>query len=144
MSFAATVGCVDAMTITVETGGRRGVFDITAQAARFVGARGDGLLSVFTPHSTAGLGIIETGSGSDEDLIDVLDQIVPRDDSRYRHRHGSPGHGADHVVPALVSPSLTVPVHNGRMQLGAWQAIVLVDANADNVTRHVHLSFLEG
>lgn len=132
------------MTITVETGRRRGVFDITAKAARFVATRGDGLLSVFAAHATAGLAIIETGAGSDEDFMDLIDRLIPRDDSRYRHRHGSPGHGADHVVPGLVSPSLTVPVLAGRMQLGTWQAVVLVDANADNPTRRVHLSFLAG
>ncbi len=132
------------MTITVETGRRRGVFDITAEAARFVATRGDGLLSVFAAHATAGLAVLETGAGSDEDFMDVIDDLIPRDDSRYRHRHGSPGHGADHVMPGLVSPSLTVPVLAGRMQLGTWQAIVLVDGNADNPTRRVHLSFLPG
>ncbi len=132
------------MTITIETGRRRGVFDITAEAARFVATRGDGLLSVFAAHATAGLAIIETGAGSDEDFMDIIDELIPRDDSRYRHRHGSPGHGADHVLPGLVSPSLIVPVLAGRMQLGTWQAIVLVDGNADNPTRRVHLSFLAG
>ncbi len=132
------------MTITVETGRRRGVFDITAEVARFVATRGDGLLSVFAAHATAGLAVIETGAGSDDDFMDIIDDLIPRDDSRYRHRHGSPGHGADHVLPGFVSPSLTVPVLAGRMQLGTWQAIVLVDGNADNATRRVHLSFLGG
>lgn len=135
---------MDSTTITVETGQRRGVFDITAEAARFVSTRGEGLLSVFAAHSTAGLAVIETGSGTEDDLMGIIDDLVPRDDSRYRHRHGSPGHGADHVVPGLLSPSLTVPVLSGRMQLGTWQAIVLVDANADNAVRKVHLSFLAG
>jgi len=130
------------MTITVETGRRRGVFDITAEVARFVATRGDGLLSVFAAHATAGLAVIETGAGSDDDFMDIIDDLIPRDDSRYRHRHGSPGHGADHVLPGFVSPSLTVPVLAGRMQLGTWQAIVLVDGNADNATRRVNVSFL--
>ena len=135
---------MDAMTITVETGRRRGVFDITAEAARFVAPRGDGLLSVFAAHATAGLAILETGAGSDEDFMDLIDALMPRDDARYRHRHGSPGHGADHVLPGLVSPSVTIPVLAGRMQLGTWQAVVLVDGNPDNATRRVHLSFLAG
>ena len=135
---------MESTTITIETGNRRGVFDITAQAARFVATRGDGLLSVFAAHATAGLAILETGAGSDDDFMDLLDRLVPRDDSLYRHRHGSAGHGADHVVPGLVSPSVTVPVLAGRMQLGTWQAITLVDANADNTVRRVHLSFLPG
>ncbi len=135
---------MEATTLDVETGRRRGLFDITADVARFVAARGDGLLSVFVPHATAGLAVIETGAGSDDDFMELIDELVPRDDSRYRHRHGSPGHGADHLVPGIVSPSLTVPVQAGRMQLGTWQAIVLVDTNADNARRRVHLSFLGG
>ena len=135
---------MDAETFAIETGYRRGVFDITARAARFAAVRGDGLLSVFVPHSTAGLAIIETGSGTESDLMAVLDAIAPREDERYRHIHGSPGHGADHVIPGIVSPSLTIPVLAGRMQLGTWQAVVLVDVNADNMLRQVHLSFLSG
>jgi secondary thiamine-phosphate synthase enzyme len=135
---------MDSVTITLETGRRRGVFDITAQAARFVATRGDGLLSVFAAHSTAGLAIIETGSGSDRDLMDAIDRTLPRDDALYRHRHGSPGHGADHVLPGFVAPSVTVPVQAGRMQLGTWQALVLVDGNEDNTSRRIHLSFLSG
>jgi secondary thiamine-phosphate synthase enzyme len=100
-------------------------------------------LSVFAPHATAGLAIMELGSGSEPDLMDLLARLLPRDD-RYRHRHGSPGHGADHVMPALVSPSLVVPVIGGRAQLGTWQSVVLVDLNADNPTRRVRLSFLAG
>ena len=134
---------MDSMTLTVETGRRRGVFDITADAARFVATRGDGLLNVFSAHATTGLAIFETGAGSDDDFMDLVDRLIPRDD-RYRHRHGSPGHGADHVLPGIVSPSVTVPVLAGRMQLGTWQAIVLVDPNVDNTTRRVHLSFLRG
>jgi secondary thiamine-phosphate synthase enzyme len=106
--------------------------------------RGDGLLSIFLPHATAGLAVIETGAGSDDDFLDLIDELVPRDPTRWRHRHGSPGHGADHLVPGIVSPSLTVPVVAGRMQLGTWQSIVVVDPNADNPRRRVHLSFLSG
>lgn len=102
------------------------------------------MLSVFAAHSTAGLAIIETGSGSDRDLMDAIDRALPRDDALYRHRHGSPGHGADHVLPGFVAPSITVPVQAGRMQLGTWQALVLVDGNEDNTSRRVHLSFLTG
>ena len=128
----------------VETGRRRRAVDITPDVARFAAPRGDGLVSVFVPHSTAGLAVIETGSGSEDDLMRLLDELVPREEGRYQHRHGSPGHGADHVIPGLVSPSLTIPVLLGRMQLGAWQAIVLVDPNADNPVRRVHVSFLHG
>jgi secondary thiamine-phosphate synthase enzyme len=135
---------MEAMTLNLETGRRRGLFDITADVARFVSPRGDGLLSVFVPHATAGLAVIETGAGSDDDFLELIDDLVPRDDSRYRHRHGSPGHGADHLIPGIVSPSLTIPCQAGRMQLGTWQAIVLVDSNADNPSRRVHLSFLSG
>jgi secondary thiamine-phosphate synthase enzyme len=118
--------------------------DITDRIARFVGdAGGDGLLNVFVPHATAGVAIIETGSGSEADLIATLDRMLPHEDI-YSHRHGSVGHGADHVMPALVSPSTTVPVHAGRMLLGTWQRIVLVDRNADNPRRVVRLSLLVG
>lgn len=102
---------------------------------------GDGIVHVFVPHATAGLALMETGSGSEPDLVAALERLLPRDD-RYRHRHGSPGHGADHVLPALVSPSLSVPVQGGRMLLGTWQSIVLVDLNSDNAHRQVRLSFV--
>ncbi len=124
------------------TGRRRTVVDLTAELVDFVSGRGDGLLSVFVPHATAGLAIIETGAGSDADLLDRIDELLPRDDRAYRHRHGSPGHGADHVLPGFVSPSLVVPVLAGRMTLGTWQSIVLVDPNADNPDRRVRLSFV--
>ena len=117
--------------------------DITDEAERFVRGAGDGLLSVFAPHATAGVALLETGSGSEPDLVAALERLLPRDD-RYRHRHGSPGHGADHLLPALVSPSLTVPVEAGRMLLGTWQRVVLVSLNRDNPRRRVRLSFLEG
>ena len=133
---------LDTTVLTIETGRSRGVFDITAEAARFVAGRGDGLLSVFVPHATAGIAIIETGAGSDQDLMDAIDEILPREEGRYRHRHGSPGHGADHVMPGLVAPSTTVPVLDGRLALGTWQSIVLVDPNRDNAIRQVRLSFL--
>lgn len=135
---------MDTEVITVVTGRRRGVFDLTADAARFVAGKGDGLLSVFAPHATAGIAIIETGAGSDADLMDRLDALVPRDDALYRHRHGSPGHGQDHVLPGVVAPSITVPVVGGDPALGTWQSIVLVDPNQDNPARSVRLSFIAG
>jgi len=100
-------------------------------------------LSVFVPHATAGLVILELGAGSDDDALDALDRLLPRDD-RWRHRHGSPGHGADHVLPLLVSPSLTVPVICGQLALGTWQSIALLDPSADNAGRSVLLSFVPG
>ena len=130
--------------LTVRTGGRRGLSDLTDACARFVAGEGDGLLSVFVPHATAGIVVVETGAGSDDDLVDALDRLLPRDERAYRHRHGSPGHGADHVLPLLASPSLTVPVVNGTLALGTWQSICLLDPNADNATRTVRLSFLAG
>ena len=128
--------------ISVRTGSRV-VTDLTEQVARFCAGAGDGLLSVFLPHATAGVAIIETGAGSDDDLVTALADLLPADD-RWSHRHGSPGHGRDHVLPAFVAPSVTVPVLAGRMQLGTWQSVVLVDTNADNPLRQVHLSLLEG
>jgi secondary thiamine-phosphate synthase enzyme len=110
---------------------------------KFCAARGDGLCNVFVPHATAGIAIIETGAGSDDDLVDTLQRLLPRDD-RYRHTHGSPGHGADHVLPALVASSVTVPVEGGQPLLGTWQSVVLVDLNRDNPRRSVRLSFLNG
>ena len=111
--------------------------------ATFCAGRGDGLLSVFAPHATAGVALMELGSGSEPDLDEALARLLPRDD-RYRHRHGSRGHGADHLLPALVSPSLTIPVLGGKPQLGTWQSVVLVDTNGDNPTREVRLSFVDG
>lgn len=134
---------MDTRTLEVETAARR-ITDVTAacaELAREVG--GDGLLNVFLPHATAGLALVETGAGSDDDLADHLDELFPRDD-RWRHDHGSPGHGADHVMPAVISPSLTVPVDGGRLALGTWQSIVIVDPNRDNPTRTLRLSFLQG
>ena len=116
-------------------------FDLTDRVARFCNGEGDGLVHVFVPHATAGLALMELGSGSELDLVDVLDRVLPRDD-RYAHRHGSPGHGADHLLPALLSPSLSIPVVSGRPALGTWQSVVLVDLNRDNPRRLVRLSFL--
>ena len=131
--------------LAVRTGGERGLFDLTDECRRFVadaGAR-DGLLHVFVPHATAGVVVMELGAGSEEDLMAALDRLLPRDD-RWRHRHGSAGHGADHVLPLLVSPSISVPVLDGRLGLGTWQSIALLDPNPDNDLRTVRLSFLPG
>lgn len=122
---------------------RRRIVDLTDAVRSFCGEHGDGLCNVFVPHATAGVAIIETGAGSDDDLIDTLERLLPRDD-RYRHEHGSPGHGADHVLPALVAPSVTVPVQGGDPLLGTWQSVVLVDLNRDNRQRQVRLSFVNG
>jgi len=129
--------------ITVRTGDRPSVRDITGPATDFVAGENDGLLHVFVPHATAGVALIESGSGSDEDLLRALDDLLPADD-RWRHRHGSRGHGRDHLLPAFVAPYVTVPVLNGRLALGTWQSICLVDPNGDNPTRQVRLSFLPG
>jgi secondary thiamine-phosphate synthase enzyme len=131
-------------TTIIQISTRRGVYDITGEAAAFVSGRGDGLLSVFAEHATAGLALMEIGAGSDQDLMDTVDAILPRDDSRWRHRHGSTGHGADHVLPAFIAPSLTIPVVGGRMTLGTWQSLVLVDPNGDNPRRRVRLSWIQG
>ena len=131
--------------LAVRTGGERGLFDLTNECRRFVadaGAR-DGLLHVFVPHATAGVVVMELGAGSEEDLMAALDRLLPRDD-RWRHRHGSAGHGADHVLPLLVSPSISVPILDGRLGLGTWQSIALLDPNPDNDLRTVRLSFLPG
>jgi secondary thiamine-phosphate synthase enzyme len=133
---------MDSLELHVDTAGRV-VVDLTDDIAAFVASRGDGLLNVFVPHATAGVAIMETGSGSEADLEDALRRLLPRDD-RYTHRHGSRGHGADHLLPALVAPSISVPLRQGRLQLGTWQRIVLVDTNADNPRRRVLLSVLAG
>ncbi|MDX1690305.1 MAG: secondary thiamine-phosphate synthase enzyme YjbQ [Acidimicrobiia bacterium] len=134
---------MDTTVLHVTTGSSARAADITDDVAAFVRGKGDGLVSVFVPHATAGVAILETGAGSDRDLLDHLDTLFPRDD-RWSHRHGSPGHGADHVLPAFVAPSVTVPVVGGEMALGTWQSIVLVDPNRDNPERRVRLSFLTG
>jgi secondary thiamine-phosphate synthase enzyme len=129
--------------LTIRTGGRPVVRDITAECADFVRSERDGLLHVFVPHATAGLAIIETGAGSDDDLLTALDELLPTDD-RWRHRHGSRGHGRDHVLPAFIPPYATLPVLGGRIALGTWQSVCLVDPNGDNPERQVRLSFLPG
>src|ERR1700733_911223 len=129
--------------IQVTTGRRAQVYDLSADCERFVQGGGDGLLSVFVPHATAGLALIEVGARSGDDLLGLLDRLVPADET-WAHRHGSPGHGRDHVLPALVAPSLTVPVIGGQLQLGTWQSICLVDTNVDNPERSVRLSLLLG
>src|SRR5215218_2384596 len=132
---------MQSQTIDVRTGSDEAVLDITRQCADFVSGRGDGLLNVFVPHATAGIAIIETGAGSDDDLLAALGDLLPADD-RWRHRHGSHGHGRSHVMPAIVPPHATVPVLGGRMALGTWQSICLVDLNVDNSVREVRFSFL--
>ena len=127
--------------ITLRTGGRPTVVDITDKASAFASGRGDGLLHVFVPHATAGVAIIETGAGSDDDLLTAIDAVLPTDD-RWRHRHGAAGHGRDHVLPAFVAPYATLPVLGGRIALGTWQSICLIDTNGDNPSRQVRFSFL--
>jgi secondary thiamine-phosphate synthase enzyme len=132
--------------IRVRTGSQQVVVDITgecAEFARLTSEGGDGLLHVFVPHATAGVAIMELGSGSDDDLLAALADLLPADD-RWRHAHGSPGHGRSHVLPALVPPYATVLVLGGRLALGTWQSIALVDINVDNPDRQVRLSFLAG
>lgn len=131
---------MDSVVVEVDTSTRQTV-DITDELEVFCAGRGDGLCSVFVPHATAGVALMETGSGSEEDLLGALGRLLPRE-STYRHRHGARGHGADHLLPVLVSPSLVVPVLAGRAALGTWQSVVLVDTNADNRLRSVRLSFL--
>lgn len=133
---------MDSAVLVVDMASRR-VADLTGEVAAFCRGRGDGLCSVFAPHATAGLALMETGSGSEEDLERALGRWLPHDDS-YRHRHGSPGHGADHLLPVIVAPSLVVPVLAGRPALGTWQRVVLVDTNDDNPERTVRLSFVAG
>jgi secondary thiamine-phosphate synthase enzyme len=131
---------MDTTVLDIDTTRER-LVDVTAAAERFCAGRGSGLLHVFAPHATAGLALLELGAGSEADAEALFERLLPRDD-RYRHRHGSPGHGADHLLPVLVSPSLTVPVLDGALALGTWQSLVLVDLNADNARRSVRLSFV--
>ena len=134
---------MDSSTRSYRTGGSDVVLDITGDCEREVRGRGDGLLHVFVPHATAGLAILETGSGSDDDLLAALAELLPADD-RWRHRHGSRGHGRSHVLPALVPPYASIPVLDGRLALGTWQSVCLVDLNVDNDERTVRFSFLAG
>jgi secondary thiamine-phosphate synthase enzyme len=126
--------------IDVDTSRER-IIDLTVELDRFCAEEGDGLVNIFVPHATAGLALMEVGSGSEIDLIATLERLLPRD-TRYRHAHGSPGHGADHLLPVLVSPSVTIPVLRGRIVLGTWQSLVLVDLNVDNSRRQVRFTFL--
>lgn len=128
--------------LTLDTRSRHFV-DLTSAVREFCQPLGDGLVNVFAPHATVGLALIETGSGSEPDLEEALGRLLPRDD-RWTHRHGARGHGADHVLPAFISPSLAIPVLDGQPALGIWQSIVLVDLNSDNPVRKVRLSFLAG
>lgn len=128
--------------VELDTGARL-VTDVTELAAEFAAGRGDGLLHVFAPHATAGLGLMEIGSGSESDLDEAIDRLLPPG-APYRHRHGSPGHGADHLLPVFVSPSLLLAVEGGELVLGTWQRVVLVDPNEDNPKRRLQFRFLEG
>jgi secondary thiamine-phosphate synthase enzyme len=136
---------VDSQLIEIRTGGREAVVDLTDEIAAFLRSAGarDGLLNVWVPHATAGLAVIETGAGSDTDLLTALRDLLPADD-RWTHRHGSPGHGRDHVLPALIAPSMSVPVLDGSTALGTWQSVCLVDTNGDNPVRSIRLSYLPG
>jgi secondary thiamine-phosphate synthase enzyme len=137
---------MESRNITVATGEHPAVVDLTGRCASFVrevAPHADGLLNIYVPHATAGVVVMELGAGSDEDLLEALGTLLPRDD-RWRHRHGHRGHGADHVLPLLVAPSVTVPVLAGRLALGTWQSVALVDTNVDNLSRTVRLSFIAG
>ncbi len=133
---------MDTTELTIRSGSTL-VTDLTQDGARFCAGRGDGLLNVFVPHATAGVALMETGSGSELDLAGALERLLPVQDI-YRHRHGSKGHGRDHLLPAFISPSISIPVLAGQMALGTWQSVVLIDSNADNPVRTVRLSFLPG
>ena len=134
---------METSVLTVRTGAQEVVHDLTAACRQFVRGRGDGLLHVFVPHATAGLAVLELGAGSDDDLLAALADLLPADD-RWRHAHGSQGHGRSHVLPALVPSYATLPVLGGELALGTWQSVALVDLNVDNPERSVRLSFLSG
>ncbi len=134
---------MDSTELTIHTGAREAIVDLTGQAADFVADLGDGLLTVFVPHATAGLAVLELGSGSDGDLLEVLERLLPVG-AHYRHAHGSAGHGRSHVMPAFLAPSVVIPVLNGRLTLGTWQSLALVDLNVDNPSRSVRMTFLAG
>ncbi|MCQ8769708.1 secondary thiamine-phosphate synthase enzyme YjbQ [Streptomyces sp. KLMMK] len=142
--MADTHGTFRTHVLDIATGSSETVYDLTHECEAFLreaAAGRDGLLNVFVPHATAGVAVLETGSGSDEDLLSALQDLLPADD-RWRHRHGSRGHGRDHVLPALVPPHATLPVIGGRLELGTWQSVCLVDTNRDNPDRQVRLTFL--
>lgn len=135
-------GAMLTTTVSIVTGDTEAVHDLSAECARFLAQiSADGLLHVFVPHATAGVAVLEVGAGSDEDLLAALQDLLPGDD-RWRHRHGSPGHGRSHVMPALIPPYATIPVIDGQLALGTWQSICLIDLNVDNHRRTVRLSFL--
>lgn len=135
---------MDTHTFTVRTGDRFTCADLTPTVSQWLERRGDGLCTVFIPHATAGVALFELGAGSDADAERTVGELLPREQGRWVHRHGTAGHGADHVLPLLVSPSVTIPVVDGRMTLGTWQSVVLVDSNVDNPERTVRLAFLGG
>ena len=135
---------MDTTELRLETGNRKTTADITDEVHSFCADKGDGLLSIFVPHATAGIAIFETGAGSETDVLGAVDRLLPADPSIWRHEHGTPGHGRDHVVPAFISPSITIPVLDGKPALGTWQSIVLIDTNVDNPSRRVRLSFVTG
>lgn len=135
---------MESIEIRVRTGSEAATVDITSAVADFCAGKDDGLVSVFVPHATAGIAIFETGAGTERDVLAAVDELLPPEPGRWFHEHGSPGHGRDHVLPAFISPSVTIPVIAGRLQLGTWQSIVLVDTNVDNQSRTVRLSFLPG
>lgn len=128
--------------LSLDTADRR-LVDLNKYIVEFCRQLGSGLLNLFVPHATAGIAVFELGAGTEDDLDELLERVLPRDD-RYVHRHGSPGHGADHLLPVLISPSLTIPVIDGRLTLGTWQHVVLVDLNVDNPNRKVRMTFLPG
>ena len=133
---------MDRAELSIETRNRL-VTDVTAEVERFCRGHGSGLVHVFAPHATAGLALMELGSGSEEDLAELLGRVLPRDD-RYVHRHGARGHGADHLLPTLIPPGVVLVVVEGELQLGTWQRIAFIDTNADNPVRHLQLTFVPG
>ncbi len=135
---------MESAVLELTTGRSPTVVDITAEVAEFCNGKGDGLVSIFLPHATAGVALFETGAGTEPDVLAAIDDLLPAREGKWRHRHGTPGHGRDHVLPAFISPSMTIPVEAGLMVLGTWQSIVIVDTNVDNPNRIVRLSFLRG
>jgi len=135
---------MESIELSITTGHGSTTVDLTSEVAGFCAGKADGLVSVFVPHATAGLAIFETGAGSESDVLAAVDDLLPAEAGRWSHEHGTPGHGRDHVLPAFISPSITVPVEDGRMILGTWQSVVLVDTNVDNPVRRVRLSFIPG
>lgn len=135
---------MESTVFQLNTGRSPVVVDITGKVSEFCHGMGSGLVSIFLPHATAGLALFETGAGTEPDVLAAIDDLLPASEGKWRHRHGSPGHGRDHVLPAFVTPSLTIPVEDGQMTLGTWQSIVVVDTNVDNPNREVRLSFISG